>query len=213
MMASAVHIAAPAGGGTDVLMEPFTNYTANVWVLASTPAISAAGRTGNAALFDSASDTATFTIPVASRSEWITVGFAWQHVTAAASQFNVFELYSDAGATRHNRLQVQPDKSLSFTRDITGIGSTATGLITTNATWYYIEVQARLHDSLGFVIIRLNGVEVLNATPRDTKNAGTNTVYESIRLMRAATGINSMYDDMYITTGEGATFKGAITIP
>jgi hypothetical protein len=201
--------------GTDVLLEPFNNYTAAPWTVVSTPAITAAGRTGNAALFDSASDTATFTIPAPSRSEWLTVGFAWQAAALDTTQSVILELYADAGATRHNRLILggSATANIFFTRDATSVASSANSQITAAGTWNYLELKSRLHDTAGACIVRLNGVEIINATGLDTRNGGTNTVYESVRLLRSGTGKNSLYDDLYISTGIGAAFKGAITVP
>ena len=82
----------------------------------------------------------------------------------------------------------------------------------TAGTWYYVEIQAKLHDSTGFVIVRVNGVEVINASTLDTKDGGTKTVYDRVSMAMFDGRVNQ-YDDLYITTGAGAPFKGSITIP
>src|SRR5204862_3050679 len=82
-------------------------------------------------------------------------------------------------------------------------------------TWYYIEWQIKLHDTTGFTSVRINGVQMFNVTNVDTKNAGTKTTYDRVRLNDATanSGVSLWFDDLYITTGAGATFKGSITIP
>lgn len=41
------------------------------------------------------------------------------------------------------------------------------------STWYYIQLYVRVHDTTGQVIIKLDGVEVVNVNNVDTKNTGT----------------------------------------
>lgn len=50
--------------------------------------------------------------------------------------------------------------------------ATATAAFSTNA-WHYIEVKGRIHDTTGYAVIKVDGVEVLNSTGLDTRNAGT----------------------------------------
>ena len=75
-------------------------------------------------------------------------------------------------------------------------------------------MQIRLHDTLGAIVVRLNGSQIADETPpADTKNSGTKTVYDTIRIGPAATSVTFLYDDLYLTVGSDAAFKGAITIP
>ena len=94
------------------------------------------------------------------------------------------------------------------------MGSTAAGLVAAN-TWVYIEVQVTLGDSpAGALEVRINGTQRLALTNQDTKFAGTKTVYDQVRLVRAGTNVSNTnrYDDLYITTGP-AVFKGDIVVP
>jgi len=90
------------------------------------------------------------------------------------------------------------------------LGVTVGGLYTTT-TWAYVEVQARLHDTAGSVIIRINGVERLNLTGLDTRNGGTKTVFDTVHLgwLQFA---GHVYDDMYVATGADETFRGDMAI-
>ena len=208
VMASAVHIAA---GCTAVLAEPFTNYTANGWVLTGTPTI-VSGRTGTAASLFSTGQRADYNITALAQSDTITIGFAWRHTDASTVNRNICQLYSDSGATQHSLLQWNKASGLLiFTRGGSTIGSTTFAGV--QNTWYYIEVQAKLHDSAGFGIVRINGTEVINTGPVDTKNVGTKTVYDQLRILAGTTSLTNQYDDLYLTTGAGCPFQGDHTIP
>jgi hypothetical protein len=209
-MASAVVIAS----GVDVLLEPFNNYTFAPWTTANTPTI-ATGRTGNGASFvgSSTAKLATYTIPAVNESDTVTIGFAWKATSLALSSTPMVELRSDAGATLHGQLSIRSTGAAIQVNSGTGggIGSAPHGL--TAGTFAYIEWQMKLADSGGFTIVRINGVELINVAAIDTKNAGTKTTYDSVRLVGPASGVTTVYDDLYITTGAGAAFKGSITVP
>ncbi|HET9665979.1 MAG TPA: hypothetical protein VFP09_04460, partial [Desertimonas sp.] len=76
---------------------------------------------------------------------------------------------------------------------------------------YYMEVQAKLHDTTGFVTVRLNGVVIAEALNVDTKNAGTKTTFDTLRFS-ATGGSNSRFDDLYLMTGAGDAFLGEIQV-
>jgi hypothetical protein len=194
--------------GTDVLLENFTSVAD--WTGSITSV--AGGRTGNAGRV-SGSGIAAFTIPAINENATATVGFAWQVSTLAATR-NIIQLASDTAATIHDTVLVNTNGSLSARLGAAGTthGTTAAGLVVIN-TWYYIEVQVVLHDTTGQIKVRLNGTEVLNVANTDTKNGGTKTVFDSIRLFAGGSGSVALFDDLYITTGAGAPFKGDTTIP
>ena len=101
---------------------------------------------------------------------------------------------------------------LSFTMGAAAIASSATGVIVLN-TWHYVEVQVKLHDTTGSATVRVDGTSVITIPTVDTKNGGTKTVYDTVRLSAGAAGNTNQYDDLYLTMGAGAPFKGDITIP
>jgi len=205
IMASAVQIAA----GTDVLLEPFNNFTFAPWTTSTATIVT--GRNGSACEFAAFSNgSATYTIPTPSQSNTLTFGFAFRVSVVLSMDF--VTLGGDANATTHNRLHLNSDGSLNFTRGASGIGTTAAGVVTTN-TWVYLEVQVKLDDTTGFVVMRKNGVDVLNVNPVDTRNGGTLAVYDTVKLGGQFSNGFQQYDDLYITTGGGAPFKGDITVP
>lgn len=208
-MTSVGVMASAVGVSGDVLLEPFNNLSA--WAVAGVPpATIVAGRTGTAVQIVNPSGTIDYTIPPASESADVTVGFAWRTDTIG-TQPQVLGLRSDAGVTMHVRLRVTSAGALQVRRDVTTLGTSATGLVAAN-TWYYIELRATLHDTTGLATVRLNGTTVLSLTNVDTKNAGTKTVFDTLRLESGVTGTTTLTDDLYLNTGI-TPFKGDITIP
>lgn len=191
-----------------ILSEPFDNFTAAPWITSGTPTI-ISGRTGTAAAVG-ASAGLDYTIPAPSRSEYLTMGFSWQINTAAAGQRFIAQFLTDANVNVQNRLMHDSTGALVFQRGSITLGSSAAGLITTN-TWYYVEVQVRLHDTLGSVIVRLNGTTVINLPTVDTRVTGT-SFYETVRLGPFTGGTTGLYDDLYLKVGSGATLAGDTSI-
>jgi hypothetical protein len=154
------------------------------------------GRTGNC-LQMTLSQTADFTIISALGTATITVGFAF-NAGADLLGGNFLSLRSDAGVTNHVNIAVNSDGSLSALRATTSLGSSAASIIAVN-TWYYVEVTATLSDTVGAVVVKVNGTTVINLTGQDTKNAGTKTVFDTVRLTRGSGGANNhRFDDLYI---------------
>ena len=46
---------------------------------------------------------------------------------------------------------------------------TATGVTFSDGVWHYIEVEAFIHDSTGFINVYKDGVQILAASGADTK--------------------------------------------
>lgn len=135
---------------------------------------------------------------VSQEFDTVTIGFAFRHVTQPANNLTLLNLYGDNGSTIHNRLTVLPSGAFSVERSSTTLATSSVGLVTIGI-WYYIEVQYRLHDTLGAITVRLNGATVLTFGPGDTKNAGTKTVYDTIQWITNSTHAIDI-DDVYICT-------------
>ena len=202
---------------TDVItLEPFNNFTDNSWTN-SGGTIIAGGRNGNAAQTDGFVDGARYTIPTINQDATVTVGFAFKS-PVLSSFANVLGFYSDSAATFHLYMQIHSTGALRVQRGdfVTTLGTSAAGVITAN-TWHYIEVQATLHDTTGAVQVKVNGTSVLNVTNVDTKNAGTKTVLDTIKVMGTGNGGSTLnqFDDLYLRTGSTCAFRGDInpTLP
>jgi hypothetical protein len=192
-------------------LEAFDNFGA--WTTAGTTAIVTAGRTAtNGARMTGAgsSNHADYTLPTA--SDTVIVGFAHQINSLAAATSEIVQFYSDTNVTQHNRLTVATNGSLSFWRGTTSLATSAAGVIAIN-TWNYIEVRAVLSDTVGAFEVRVNGTAVIGPlTAQDTKNAGTATVYDTVRLLGPIASFFNTFDDCYVLTGGAAAFKGNQTI-
>jgi len=80
-----------------------------------------------------------------------------------------------------------------------------------NAQWYYLEASAVLSDTVGSVVVKLNGTTINNITSVDTKNGGTKTVFDSFVLQAAhanGNGDSIYFDDVYMTNGAGSVNTG-----
>lgn len=81
--------------------------------------------------------------------------------------------------------------------------TTGTVLGTTTATiladtWYYIEQKWKIADSGGYVIVKIDGVEVLNVTGLDTKALSSANIDQLLFFgMNSGTG-SKYFDDMYM---------------
>lgn len=206
IMASAV----VSGVCTDVLAEPFNNLTA--WAN-NGATINAAGRTGTCCQTVPINST-RYSVTGAQESATFTVGFAY-FVNGTQSSGNIIQFLSDTGTTIHLALGVGTTGNLTVNRGgSTQIGSAAPGGTIVTSAWQYIEMQATLHDTAGAFSVRVNGTVVASGTNVDTKNAGTKSVFDAIRLGSGGGGaIAWRFDDLYLSTGSGCAFKGSITIP
>lgn len=199
VMASAVN----ASPGADVLLEPFNNLTA--WTQTGTPTI-VAGRTGTAASVGGATAMLVYPIPAPSQSDTDVFGFAYQ-TNSLGTTHNVAS-FTRSGAYEV-RILVNTAGQLSVERSNTTQLFLTSSVIVIN-TWAYIEMQIFSHDTAGTMVLRVNGVEVANVVSIDTRQAGTPN---EVRLWSGVASMTNLYDDLYITTGVGAPFKGSITIP
>ncbi|MET0980421.1 MAG: hypothetical protein ABWX90_04140, partial [Candidatus Saccharimonadales bacterium] len=154
------------------------------------------------------SGNARWDIPVDQQSDTLTLGIAVYGATGFLTN-SIFDLRSDFAVTQHTTLMVNGDGSFNLRRGgVTNIGTTVAGTFTPDI-WHYVEMQVKLHDTTGFAIVKLDGTTIINVTGVDTKNAGTKTVYDQVRI---AGSPGWLYDDLYIKVGAGETFLGPITV-
>ena len=189
---------------TTVLREPFNNFAA--WGL-TYGTIIAGGRSGTCAEME-AGDARTFSV----NSEWLTFGFAFQ-VDSLTNDTTLLYLLGDGTNTYHNSLVVTTLGRVQFLH--TGNGNvraqSAAGAVTPN-TWTHVEVQCRLHDTLGAVTLRINGAQVATTASGDNRNFGTDPVYDTFYLYGGAfSGQVHLFDDLYLKVGPGETFMGDVT--
>lgn len=194
---------------TDVLFEPFDNYTTNAWVTATGTIV--AGRTGTGArLSGGAGSIATWTIPTPSQSAYATVGFAVKASALPAGAIAVMRFASSGGTLNEVGLQVTNTGALQIVYGSSApLAASAAGVITAGV-FHYVELAAFNADTGGYVTARVNGVQVVAATGIDTRNGGP--VYDRLVLQGASSGVNNIFDDLYLSVGSAAAFKGDITV-
>ena len=213
IMASSVVTSA----GTDVLMEPFNNFTTNSWTLAGTAPTIVAGRTGTCCQV-LASNSASYNIAAPQQSDTLTFGcaFRWTDATTPTRDIVQFRGFSvTPGAALQTRLRVDSTGALLVVDGSGGtLGSPSSAGVVARNVWAYIEAQTKLADAPnGTTTVRLNGVTVITVTGVDTRPNAASSVYDQIRLTPGVGGTTEQWDDLYLTMGAGAPFKGDITIP
>ena len=181
--------------------------TAGVIATAGTIAVAAA-RTGNGIRVTGSTGVFRLAFPQP-YFDTVTVGCAWRPSTVSGT-IPIFTLYGDNGATVHTSV-ANSSGNLIVQRSSTTIATAPSPPFSVANRWYYVEAQIRLHDTLGTAVVRVDGVEVLNASALDTKNAGTGTWYDQIAFPFAVSG-NAIFDDVYLMAGAGDSFQGDVVV-
>ena len=97
------------------------------------------------------------------------------------------------------------------------ISTTAGGVIPIGA-WSYIELKTTIHDTTGILVIRVNGVEVLNITGVDTRSSGSTTnTFRAGAVLGSPLGVGpgGVHDDIYICDATGTfnnNFLGEVMV-
>lgn len=137
------------------------------------------------------------------------LGFAFKPVAAASNTpaYPILVFEDAAGAvqcvihrTEANGLEVRASSAGTL------LASSADSVITTDA-WQYVEIKI-VCDASGSVIIRIDGVEVINQTGIDTQtvnSGGIQTLH--FRAYNKGSSYYSYIDDLVIMDGTGATFN------
>lgn len=172
---SSTIVASPAGSGRN---------HGNVW---QTGAPTAAVR-----VFGSDEEHATFVAGVAVR-----VQGGW-----GGSPGPVLALMSDLGLTEHMAIYAGATIWTLRRGGVTVASFTVSP--TLGGGWFYIELKATLSDTVGSAEARVNGAVVATFSG-DTKNAGTKTVFDGVKIATPlSAGNNMQMDDFYVCNGAGA---------
>lgn len=144
-------------------------------------------------------------------SAQVTVGLAYQPVVAT-SEIGI-SFYADGGTIQH--AGVTRNNSTGLLEAKRGVATVATGTTVLSAgTWYYLEIQATIADSGGTIKIRVNGASTNEIDfTGDTKNGGTSTLIDAVRLENRST--NNRVDNLYVLNSSGSvntTFLGAVRV-
>ena len=109
--------------------------------------------------------------------------------------------YREAG-TSHLLVELTAANKIIVKR---GDGTTlATGTTTiTNATWFYLQIKAKIHDTTGSVQIKVNGTDEINISGVDTRNGATGVV-DNIWMGESS---QREYDDMVFMDTSGSSLN------
>ena len=170
------------------------------------------GRSGNCINCGSSTGLIYFLHPH-QESDIVTVGFAMRYITHSGSGLPaIMHIGSDAGVTTHVEVGVSVTGQIEVRRSSTTIPPTSAVGVIQFDRWHYIEVQAKLSDTAGQITVRVDGAQVISTAANvDTKNAGTKTVFDWVRVYSSSTN-NVRFDDIYLMTGAGDTFLGPISV-
>ena len=138
----------------------------------------------------------------------IIVGFALNLQTNDSGTIELLSLDEGVGGTPHVSLRATTGTStftLSAGRgNYTELGSAVAAIL--DSIWAYVEIKAVIHDTAGSIVVKVNGVTVINVSGVDTRNGGTPKV-DAI-LFGNGRGNNSNYDfyidDIYVLDDSGS---------
>ena len=198
-----------------LFMDGFDHYaTADIakkWTTTGSGGISAVGRRSGNGLSTGALTTEK---SLASNEGTLIVGFA---INPSGAINNTFFAFGD-GSTAQLTFVFVGDGSIQVFRGTsagTSLGFSTAGLFQVGV-YHYVEIKAVFENAGspgGSVVIRVDGVEVLNLAGIDTTNS-TNAYANKI-LLGGASGVLANWDDLYVCNASGSTnnnFLGDVRI-
>lgn len=138
------------------------------------------------------------------------IGFAFKHsgLTRYYTSHRLLEFVHPNGNTQCS-LWMYSDGTLCFYRGTSTYLTKLPNPLSSN-TWYYVEIKICISNASGYIIVRVNGSEVLNITSLDTQNELTSDI-SAIDFLAVT---YTCFDDMYFCddTGGDPSFLGPLTI-
>lgn len=202
------------------LIESFeddTEYSLRATTDSNTATNTSDPRTGTRNLYLQAGQNRDLYYVFASGYATMGVAFGLKVPTSDFTYSGPLVMRGDTGSTNHISLSINNDNSFSVKR---GAGSSATTLASTGpnaftpGVWHHVELEVTLSDTVGTVKLRVDGKTPTgwtDLTNVDTKNGGTATTFDSIRLTngRGLNGAEATFhiDDLivYYSDGSGAS--------
>jgi len=140
----------------------------------------------------------------------VTAGFACNveaYAGATLSRGRMCTWLADGALTTHVGFGIDNNGRLSFYRGPFGTGTLLgiTSVVLQIGVWHYVECRVVLSDTIGEVQCWVDGILEINATGIDTKNAGTDLVFDAWQFHWDQSSLHEPnYDDFYLTNGAGA---------
>lgn len=140
-----------------------------------------------------------------SPDESATIIYGAAYKVAGAQQSAIVYFKSDNIATYHLTIATNTAKGIDVFRGQFGtlLGSSVSNVIVPGG-FQYIEVKATLSDTVGAVVVKVDGVTVVNLATQDTKNAGTKTVFDGLEFNQNFASFAAVWDDMYVCNNAGS---------
>lgn len=155
-------------------------------------------------------ETFRLTIPAGMDDDVIVVGIAIRYEGTLSGEGvggkALLALSADGGTTTHTTLGVAADGSIGVRRGTasgTQIALSSAGAIVLN-TWHYLELKVKLHDTTGTVDVHVDGASVISSTGLDTKNGGTDTLFDQVEFGGGGVGATTRMRDIYLLNEQGS---------
>jgi hypothetical protein len=126
----------------------------------------------------------------------------------------VVAFHGDNGTLQHVSVATNSFGQWVAYRGATQIGISVPQLVT--SVWNYLEVRVLISDTVGRCVVKLNGNTMIDFTG-DTKNGGTNTSVDKMKLAGISNfSTDQYYDDLYLCDASGSapynTYLGDVRI-
>jgi hypothetical protein len=133
-------------------------------------------------------------------SNIITLGVAVNHSNPAVL-VHLIRFFSDSAASLQITIRFNSGK-LELLRGGTSLAFSPANIILANS-WGYVEAQVKVDPTVGSVIVKYNGVTVINFSG-NTKSGGTSSLIDTFQLYFDG-GQKITVDDMYVLNDIGST--------
>jgi len=164
------------------------------------------GRNGNGMKMADWNHVTTFTLLSAPSSNTHIMGVALYlpYTGTPTSQWNTpsIALYDGSG-TKHVSFHLDENRDIDVYDGANSVIATTSGVSILSQAWYYIEIKAIIDDSVGQIVIKVNGTNILTTTAdKDTLN-GSNAYVQKVYFSGAYGIANAYWDDFYWLDGSG----------
>lgn len=124
-------------------------------------------------------------------------GLAFKQIGSSNSTQPLVRLFGNNNVDDHVTIQLTGTYQLSVTTAGVLRTTTATNSVPIGA-WNYLEGKVVISDTVGEVVLKLNGTTIVNLTGIDTKTGTTSTIDTFILGSPQGGGGNRYYDDVYL---------------
>ena len=138
----------------------------------------------------------------------VIMGFAYYAPTGSYPPASGYPIFLFQKGTASNDIQFVIHRTSTNALEVRATAggtllATSADNVVTPTSWQYLEIKSVCHASSGSVIIKINGVEVINVSGVNTQNAGSGGI--SLIHMRnySDTGGGACIDDLYICDETG----------